>query len=115
MAGPRLLAFGFLLPFASAFGQTFFIGLFGDHLRAAYGLTNASFGLLYSLATVTSAGLLMWLGRLIDRVDLRHYTAAVATASVSPASPSCTIGCRAWALLFRKLRCLFVNVMSTSE
>ena len=79
-AHPRLLAFGFLMPFASAFGQTFFIGLFGEPLRSAFDLSNARFGLLYSLATVCSAALLVWVGRLIDRVDLRVYTAATALA-----------------------------------
>jgi MFS family permease len=80
VAHPRLLAFGFLLPFASAFGQTFFIGLFGGPLRETFALSDGQFGLLYSLATVTSAALLMWLGRLIDRVDLRLYTAATGLA-----------------------------------
>jgi MFS family permease len=79
-ANPRLLAFGFLMPFASAFGQTFFIGLFGEPIRAAFDLSNARFGLLYSLATLCSAATLVWVGRLIDRVDLRAYTAATALA-----------------------------------
>ena len=68
------------MPFASAFGQTFFIGVFGSELRETFGISNARFGLLYSLATLANAGLLMWLGRLIDRVDLRAYTAATVTA-----------------------------------
>jgi MFS family permease len=76
-ANPRLLAFGFIMPFASAFGQTFFIGVFGDALRESFALSNARFGLLYSLATLTSAGLLIWLGGVIDKVDLRAYTAGV--------------------------------------
>lgn len=79
-ANPRLLAFGLLMPFASAFGQTFFIGLFGEPLRTAFELSNARFGGLYSLATLTSAGLLMWLGRFMDRVDLRRYTLVVGLA-----------------------------------
>lgn len=79
-ANPRLLAFGFLMPFASAFGQTFFIGLFGEPIRAAFELSNARFGLLYSLATVCSAGLFVWVGRLIDRVELRAYSAGTALA-----------------------------------
>ena len=75
-AHPRLLGFGFLLPFVSAYGQTFFLGVFGAEWRRAFDLSNGAFGLVYSLATLASAALLLWLGRLIDRVDLRAYTAA---------------------------------------
>lgn len=74
LANRRFLAFGFLLPFFSAFGQTFFIGIFGAELRADFDLGNGEFGLIYSLATLTTAGALIWLGRLIDYVDLRVYT-----------------------------------------
>ncbi|MDZ7748345.1 MAG: MFS transporter [Halofilum sp. (in: g-proteobacteria)] len=70
----RFLAFGFLLPFFSGFGQTFFIGIFGAELRADFGLGSGDFGLIYSLATLANAAALVWLGRLIDRVDLRLYT-----------------------------------------
>lgn len=71
----RFLAFGFLITFASGFGQTFFVGVFGAPLRQAFGLTHGGFGTIYSLATLASACCLLWLGRLIDRVDLRTYTA----------------------------------------
>lgn len=73
-ANARFLAFGFLVTFASGFGQTFFVGVFGDPFRDAFGLTHGGFGTVYSLATLFSACLLLWLGRLIDRFDLRTYT-----------------------------------------
>lgn len=82
LANRQFLAFGFLLPFASAFGQTFFIGIFGAELRADFGLTSGDFGLLYSLATLANAGLFVFLGRFIDRVDLRLYTTATCLAYV---------------------------------
>lgn len=50
-----MLAFGFLLTLFSSFGQTFFISLSGGHIREEFGLSNASFGLLYSAATLGSA------------------------------------------------------------
>lgn len=73
----RFIGFGFLLTFACNFGQTFFIGLYNQPIREAYGLSNGDFGSLYGFATLCSAALLVWLGRLIDHVDLRVYTVAV--------------------------------------
>lgn len=72
----RFLAFGFLLTFVCNFGQTFFIGFYNDPIRAAFNLSNGDFGALYGLATLCSAGTLIWVGRLIDTVDLRYYTVA---------------------------------------
>lgn len=73
----RLIGFGFALTFFGAFGQTFFIAMFSDPLRTAYGLSQFDFGLTYSLATLTSAVLFVRVGALIDQVSLRHFTLAV--------------------------------------
>ena len=54
----RWLAAGFLLTFFSSFGQTFFIGLSGNDLRAAFGLSGGAFGALYMVATLASASTL---------------------------------------------------------
>lgn len=69
----RLLIFGFLMAFASSFGQTYFISLFSAEFREAFDLTHGGFGALYSAATLTSGLLLLWAGGLIDRVDLRLF------------------------------------------
>ena len=58
----------------SAFGQTYFISLFGAELRETLSLTNGEFGSYYSLATIFSAITLIWVGKLIDSVALRKYT-----------------------------------------
>ncbi|MBT4934343.1 MAG: MFS transporter [Rhodospirillaceae bacterium] len=71
---PRFLAFGFFTAFASSFGQTFFIALSSADIRAEFDLSHGDFGLIYSCATITSAGLLIWAGRKIDDIDLRPYT-----------------------------------------
>lgn len=71
----RLIAFGLLTAFWSSLGQTFFIALSNADFRAAYGLSNAELAAIYSGATLTSAGCMLLLGRLIDRVDLRLFTA----------------------------------------
>lgn len=73
-ANAGLLAFGFTANLLSGFGQTFFIGLFGGAFRTDFGLSHGEFGLVYSLATLTSAAGFVWAGRQIDRVDLRLYT-----------------------------------------
>jgi MFS family permease len=64
----RWLAGGFLLTFFSSFGQTFFVGLSGNDLRAQFHLTDGEFGALYTVATLGSAATLPWLGRTLDRM-----------------------------------------------
>ena len=73
----NLLFFGFLIAFASGFGQTFFISLFSQDFRDTFELTNTEFGSLYSIATVLSAITIIWAGKLIDTVSLRKYTFAI--------------------------------------
>ena len=80
---PRFLAFGLLLVWFSTFGQTFFIALYSAELRAEFALSHGDFGLVYSLANLASGVALIWLGRLIDRFDLRPYTAVVCTGLVA--------------------------------
>ncbi|MFT4541341.1 MAG: MFS family permease [Planctomycetota bacterium] len=70
----RYLLYGFLLSFASSFGQTWFIGLFKEQLLTDFGLTHGSYGSWYAVATLSSAVCLGYLGRLVDSVDLRRYT-----------------------------------------
>ena len=73
----NLLFFGFLIAFASGFGQTFFISLFSQDFRDTFELTNTEFGSLYSIATVLSAITIIWAGKLIGTVSLRKYTLAI--------------------------------------
>ena len=40
----RFLGFGLACTLASNFGQTFFIALFGDHIRADFGFSHSDFG-----------------------------------------------------------------------
>ncbi|MCR9071933.1 MAG: MFS transporter [Alphaproteobacteria bacterium] len=88
----RLLVFGFLMAFASSFGQTYFISLFSAEFRAAFGLSHGGFGALYSAATLTSGLLLLWVGGMIDRMDLRLFgglvLAGIAAASALAATTS---------------------------
>ena len=68
----RFLGFGFALTLFSSFGQTYFLSTFGAPIRAAFDLSAGAWGARYGLATALSAFTLMWIGRRIDDMDLRH-------------------------------------------
>lgn len=76
----RFLSFGMLLAFFTSFGQTYFIGLFGAEIRAEFAVSHGTFGLAYSAATLASGLSLIWLGRLIDDIDLRVFCLVVCGA-----------------------------------
>ena len=78
----RFLSFGISLNFFSSTGQTFFISIFGGEFRRDFNLSEGEFGFIYMIATLLSAGSLIWIGRLIDRMDLRIYTLLVCLGSI---------------------------------
>ncbi|MFN4128824.1 MAG: MFS transporter [Paracoccaceae bacterium] len=73
----RWLSVGFLLTFTSAFGQTWFIALFAGFLKDTHGLTDGSWGGLYTVATLSAAALMFWRGSLADTVPLSRLAPAV--------------------------------------
>ncbi len=76
----RWLAAGFLMALGSCFGQTFFIALFSDSIRAEFALSHGDFGAIYMLGTLASAATLIQLGRLADSRATRGLAVAVALA-----------------------------------
>ncbi len=74
----RWLATGFLLTFASSFGQTWFISLFAGEIRAEFGLSDGEWGRLYTVATLASAALMVGRGALADTVPLSRLAPGVA-------------------------------------
>lgn len=76
----RFLAFGAFAGFFSSFGQTYVIALYAEDIHLEFNLSDGEFGVVYGLATVASGTCLIWLGRLIDRIDLRHYVVAATLA-----------------------------------
>ena len=64
------LSLGLFLIFSSSVGQTFFISLFSGDIRNAFNLSHGMFGIIYSVATLTSATLFFWLGKLTDQFNL---------------------------------------------
>ena len=80
------LTFGAMLMAMSSFGQTYFVSLYGQDFREAFGLTDGGLGGLYAIGTVMSAITLTWAGRLID------YTTTAASRWRSPfccSRPAC--------------------------
>ena len=71
----RWLCGGFLLACFSGFGQTFYISIWGSEIRSEFGLSHGDFGLVYMMATLASAAVLPFVGRLVD-------VASVAVTSV---------------------------------
>ncbi|HIF59300.1 MAG TPA: MFS transporter [Rhodospirillales bacterium] len=78
----RFLCFGIVLNFFSSTGQTFYISIFGGEFRRDFNLSEGDFGFIYMIATLFSAGSLIWLGRLIDQMDLRFYTLLICLGSI---------------------------------
>ncbi|WP_149588816.1 MFS transporter [Tabrizicola flagellatus] len=68
----RWLIAGFLLTWASSFGQTFFISVFAGEIRAAFGLSHGEWGGLYAGATMASAAVMVYAGGLTDRFRVRR-------------------------------------------
>jgi MFS family permease len=115
----RFVGFGFVMSLSSSFGQTFYIALSGADIRAEFGLTHGGFGSWFAVATIASAATLVWLGRVIDRVDLRLYTAGaccglIAAMLVIASAP--TIAVLAVGLYLARLtgQGLMIHISSTS-
>ena len=66
-ANARWLAGGGVLTFGSAFGQTYFISVFGEEIRAAFFLSHSAWASAYMTGTLASAGAMLLLGGLADR------------------------------------------------
>ncbi len=64
------LCLGIFLIFSSSFGQTFFISLFSGEIRDEFNLSHGTFGIFYSGATLMSAIVFFWLGKLTDKFNL---------------------------------------------
>lgn len=75
----RWLCGGFLLTCFSGFGQTFFISIWGSEIRGEFGLSHGDFGLVYMLATLASALVLPFVGRLVDVVSVAVSSLIVIT------------------------------------
>ncbi len=71
------LGAGALLALLSAFGQTFFISIFGGEIRDAFDLSNGDWGIYYMFGTLGSAALMVFAGSLADHFRVRTLGIAV--------------------------------------
>ena len=115
----RLLAFGFLMTFASSFGQTYFVGVFGPAVRAEFGLGHTGWGSIYMAGTLLSAAVLPWTGQQADRRSLPIFAmivcAGLALAAASMAlAPTALFLIGAIFLLRQTGQGLAVHVSSTA-
>lgn len=93
----RFLSAGILIAFTSSYGQTFFISLWADDIMADFGLSDGGWGGLYALATLASAGAMVFVGGLTDRVRIRRLTAFVCLGLTVACLTMA--GARSWAML----------------
>jgi len=73
----RFLAFGMAFQMFASPGHTYFISIFGSELRPEFGLSHGDFGLVFAVATVFSGAVFMYLGRFIDKLDLKLFAVLV--------------------------------------
>lgn len=92
----RFLTFGFLMSFWSAFGQTFFISIFSKQIRGDLILSHGEFGSFYAVATLLSAFVLYWCGKLTDTIQIGFLSKVT------------LIGVCCSALLFASVHSLFI-------
>lgn len=76
----RWLGTGLLLALVSSFGQTYFISIFADRIMAEYGLTDGEWGGIYTVATLCSAGALLFAGKLADQVRVGRLAVVILIA-----------------------------------
>ena len=93
----RWLSAGFLLTFASACGQTWFISLSATAIKQEYGLSDGGWGGLYTLATLASAALMFWQGSVVDRVSPR-LVAIATVGGFAAAAAGMAVGQSVWIL-----------------
>ena len=93
----RWLSTGLLLALGSSFGQTYFISLFAGEIMGTFGLTDGQWGLIYTVATLTSAGLLVVFGGQADTVPLSRLAIVVALG-LALAAAIMAVGWAVWTL-----------------
>ncbi len=74
-ASSGLILAAFLLNMFSGFGQSVFIGVFLPDIQQHFDMDKTTLGSFYAAATITSAFLMIWSGKLLDKIKLRNFIA----------------------------------------
>lgn len=69
---PGYVSYGATHYFYSALGQTFLISQFVPYFNQAFQLSNATFSILYAVATISSATLIPFAGKYVDKLKIRQ-------------------------------------------
>jgi len=94
----RWLSAGMLMTAASGFGQTYFISLSNADLREAFDLSHGRIGLIYAVATLASAIILLEFGKIVDHRSTR-VSALLATLGLAAACAMLALTATGWMLL----------------
>ncbi|MEM7058843.1 MAG: MFS transporter [Pseudomonadota bacterium] len=76
----RWLGVGAVLTFCSSFGQTYFISIFADRIMEEYRLTDGEWGGIYTIATLSSAAVLLWAGKFADEIRVGRLAMMILAA-----------------------------------
>ncbi|MFL5730101.1 MAG: nitrate/nitrite transporter [Cytophagaceae bacterium] len=85
LSNKRLLGFGMMLTFFSGFGKTFMISLYIPDFLKEFHLSNTIFSTLYAIATIGGGIMIIYLGRMIDRMHLKTYAILVTLGLIGSA------------------------------
>jgi MFS family permease len=85
LSNKRLLGFGMMLTFFSGFGKTFMISLYIPDFLKEFQLSNTVFSTLYAIATIGGGIMIIYLGRMIDRMHLKTYAILVTCGLIGSA------------------------------
>ena len=69
-----LLLFGFISVFFGNFGQSFFIGVYGESIKDSLNLSASAYGSIYSIATFFAGFIFLFAGGWIDKLPLRRFS-----------------------------------------
>lgn len=69
---PGYVSYGATHYFYSALGQTFLISQFVPYFNQSFQLSNATFSILYAVATVSSAFIIPFAGQYVDKLKIRQ-------------------------------------------
>jgi len=69
---PGYVGYGATHYFYSALGQTFLISQFVPYFNQSFNLSNSTFGLLYAIATISSATIIPFAGKFVDKLKIRQ-------------------------------------------